>query len=107
MSTGDPTMRKGREAPSGPPPARALLHILYTPRSPLPGRTTPLFEGDVCSLGRNVTAPDVLLDDPCASRLHARIAWNGDQGAFRLEDAGSANGTFVNGHRVEAHTLCD
>jgi transcriptional regulator with GAF, ATPase, and Fis domain len=103
----DATMRKGRETAPGPPPARALLHLLYTPRTPTPGRTAPLFEGDACSLGRNVTAPDVLLDDPCASRLHARIAWSAEQGAFRLEDAGSANGTFVNGVRVDAHTLAD
>jgi transcriptional regulator with GAF, ATPase, and Fis domain len=102
-----PTLRKGRQDAPGPPPARALLHILYTPKTQIPGRTAPLFEGDVCSIGRNVTSPDVLLDDPCASRLHARIGWDPDQGAFRLEDAGSANGTFVNGHREKVHTLSD
>jgi sigma-54 dependent transcriptional regulator, acetoin dehydrogenase operon transcriptional activator AcoR len=104
---GDPTLRKGREAVSGPTPARALLHIVHTPRSPSEGRTAPLFEGDTFSLGRNVIAPDILLDDPCASRLHARIAWDGQQSAFRLEDAGSANGTFVNGQKVAGTSLSD
>jgi transcriptional regulator with GAF, ATPase, and Fis domain len=107
ITPGDPTLRKGQQDPRGPLPARALLHVLYTPRTPLPGRTALLHEGDVCSIGRNVTAPDVLLDDPCSSRVHARITWNADQGAFRLEDAGSANGTFVNGRRVQAQTLAD
>jgi transcriptional regulator with GAF, ATPase, and Fis domain len=100
-------MRKGREVAAGPPLARAVLHVLYTPKTPQPGRTASLFEGDAHSIGRNVTPPDVLLDDPCASRLHARIAWSGEQGAFRLEDAGSANGSFVNGHRIETQTLAD
>ena len=107
MSAGELTVRKEREASQGPLPARALLHIVYTPKTPQPGRTAPLFEGEVRSIGRNVLPPDVLLDDPCASRLHARVAWSADAGAFRLEDAGSANGTFVNGLKEEAHTLAD
>jgi transcriptional regulator with GAF, ATPase, and Fis domain len=107
MNTGELTVRKEREAPTGPPPARALLHIVYTPRTPQPGRTAPLFEGEVRAIGRNVLPPDVLLDDPCASRLHARAAWSPEQGAFRLEDAGSANGVFVNGLKEELHTLAD
>jgi transcriptional regulator with GAF, ATPase, and Fis domain len=107
MSAGEPTVRKEREQSQEPLPARALLHIVYTPKTPQPGRTAPLFEGEVRSIGRNVLPPDVLLDDPCASRLHARVAWSEDAGAFRLEDAGSANGTFVNGLKEEAHTLAD
>jgi transcriptional regulator with GAF, ATPase, and Fis domain len=107
MNTSEPTVRKEREAAPGPAPARALLHILHTPKTPQPGRTAPLFEGEVRSIGRNVAPPEVLLDDPCASRLHARVAWSPEQGAFRLEDAGSANGTFVNGLKEEAHTLLD
>jgi transcriptional regulator with GAF, ATPase, and Fis domain len=107
VSTGDPTMRKGREVAPGPPLARALLHVLYTPRSPASARHAPLFEGDTFALGRNVTPPDVLLDDPCASRLHARIAWRPDQGAFVLADADSANGSFVNGHKITTQTLAD
>jgi transcriptional regulator with GAF, ATPase, and Fis domain len=107
IAPGDPTQRKDRQDQSGPLPARALLHVLYTPRTQIPGRTALLHEGDVCAIGRNVTAPDVLLDDPCSSRVHARIAWNQAQGAFAIVDAGSANGTFVNGHRVQAQTLSD
>lgn len=107
MSAGEPTVRKGREVVPGRPPARAVLHIVYTAKTPRPGRTATLFEGDSFAIGRNVSPPDILLDDPCASRLHARIAWSAEQGAFRLEDAGSANGTFVNGSKEEAWTLSD
>jgi transcriptional regulator with GAF, ATPase, and Fis domain len=107
MSGGDPTVRKGREAVPDKPSARALLHIVHTAKTPRPGRTALLFEGDSFAIGRNVVAPDILLDDPCASRLHARIAWSAEQGAFRLEDAGSANGTFVNGFKEGGLTLGD
>jgi transcriptional regulator with GAF, ATPase, and Fis domain len=107
MSGGEPTVRKGREAAPGRPLARAFLHVLHTSGTPRPGQTAPLFEGDSLAIGRNVAPPDVLLDDPCASRLHARIAWHAGQGAFRLEDAGSANGTFVNGVKEESRTLSD
>lgn len=107
MGAADPTMRKGRQEASGPAPARALLHILHTPKSPIEGRTASLFEGDTFALGRNVSPPDILLDDPCASRVHARIAWDSRHGAFRLEDAGSANGTFVNGLEAPGTSLSD
>jgi transcriptional regulator with GAF, ATPase, and Fis domain len=107
MSAGDPTMRKARAETSGPPPANAVLHIVYTPQSPRSQRTVPLFEGDERSLGRNMTAPDISLDDPCASRLHARLAWRAAEAAFCLEDAGSANGTFINGFQEKSGTLAD
>jgi len=87
---------------------RALLHIVLTPSSPqTTDKMALLLKDEVCSIGRNVTSPDVLIDDPCASRLHARIAYQPDRAAFVLEDAGSANGTYVNGYTVDKHTLCD
>ncbi|MBN1200495.1 MAG: FHA domain-containing protein [Anaerolineae bacterium] len=49
---------------------------------------------------------DFVLDSSDISRLHARL-YNDHQNVF-LEDAGSTNGTFVNGHRLEpgeAHRL--
>ncbi len=41
---------------------------------------------------------DVVLDDPRISRQHATITGDGQH--YRLRDAGSLNGTFVNGRRV-------
>jgi ABC transport system ATP-binding/permease protein len=46
----------------------------------------------------------VLLDHPTVSRVHAWIDRLSD-GAHVLRDAGSANGTFVNGQRIAQHML--
>ena len=45
---------------------------------------------------------DVALDDPRISRQHATIT--GDDQHYHVYDAGSLNGTFVNGRRVRADT---
>ena len=39
------------------------------------------------------------VDDPSISRSHARLCWERDQ--WRLRDAGSKNGCFVDGQRVD------
>lgn len=46
----------------------------------------------------------ILLDDVLVSRQHARIVV--EEGA-RVEDAGSSNGVFVNGQRVQSAVLAD
>ncbi|MFW5921234.1 MAG: FHA domain-containing protein, partial [Polyangiales bacterium] len=43
---------------------------------------------------------DVVLSDPTVSGRHARLSW--EQGKVRVEDLGSANGTFAGGKRVES-----
>lgn len=53
---------------------------------------------DVTTLGRSDTC-DVLIALPTVSRLHARIELDHDR--YLLFDAGSANGTFLNGHRID------
>jgi DNA-binding winged helix-turn-helix (wHTH) protein len=53
---------------------------------------------DVTTLGRSSTCT-VVLDAPTVSRLHASIELQHDR--YMLSDAGSANGTFVNGCRLE------
>jgi pSer/pThr/pTyr-binding forkhead associated (FHA) protein len=47
---------------------------------------------------------DVVLDDGSVSRRHAQLSRD-DRGHYRLEDLGSANGTFVDGARVEVPTV--
>ncbi len=47
---------------------------------------------------------DVHLEDSEASRTHAEIDFV--DGKYVLRDLGSSNGTFVNGVRIEEHTLC-
>jgi len=50
------------------------------------------------SIGR-MPGNDLILDDPQVSRYHAIIRWA--NGQFLVEDLGSANGTWVNGQRVQ------
>ncbi len=54
-------------------------------------------------IGRSSGA-DLILNGQNVSRRHARIV-RGDQG-FSLIDLGSSHGTYVNGERVDQHTLC-
>lgn len=56
------------------------------------------------SVGRHPTQNQLVLNDPEVSRIHARFTLEG--GRLLLEDS-SANGTFVNDHRVERVTLHD
>src|SRR5687767_1159914 len=51
------------------------------------------------TIGRS-SRNDICISDPFASRLHAEIRRENDQ--VLLVDNGSANGTFVNGQRVNA-----
>lgn len=58
------------------------------------------------SIGR---APDatIRLIDPHVSRVHAYVSWQPHLGTHVIEDAGSENGTFVDGvriHRVQPLT---
>lgn len=62
-------------------------------------------EGEGCTLGRSALC-DVVIPRETVSRLHARIVRDGPR--FLLQDADSANGTFVNGERLTApHLLAD
>ena len=60
--------------------------------------------GDQNTIGRqpNSTVP---LYDPRSSGRHAYLLW--DDGAWKLRDLGSSNGTFVNGIRIETTMLQD
>ncbi len=62
-----------------------------------------LLRQDVTTLGRSDSCADAI-PHPIVSRLRARIEMQHDR--YLLIDAGSANGTFVNGERiVEGHQL--
>jgi DNA-binding winged helix-turn-helix (wHTH) protein len=53
---------------------------------------------DVTTFGRSDTC-DVVIELPTVSRLHARIELVHDR--YLLFDAGSANGTYLNGRRID------
>jgi predicted component of type VI protein secretion system len=50
-------------------------------------------------IGRNAEGEGKLADDIEISREHARISGS-DVGGYVIEDLGSTNGTFVNGHQI-------
>lgn len=75
--------------------------IVVVRRGPNAG-TKFFLDKDVVTCGRSPSS-DIFLDDVTVSRRHAEIRRQG--GAFRLEDVGSLNGTFVNRHRVESAAL--
>jgi pSer/pThr/pTyr-binding forkhead associated (FHA) protein len=54
------------------------------------------------SAGRHPDS-DIFLDDITVSRRHAEIVRDGDQ--YRVRDAGSLNGTYVNRERIEEAPL--
>ncbi len=58
-------------------------------------------EGKITRLGRS-TDNEISLDDITVSRHHADIV--ADAGGFRVRDAGSLNGTYVNLERIEDQT---
>ena len=66
-------------------------------------RVVPLQEGWT-RIGRSMAA-HVHFDDPTVSRRHALIHREG--GASRVLDDRSLNGVFVNGERIEWHSLGD
>jgi len=85
--------------PNARPPARLLALVEDAQPAEIP------LTGDACSLGRAASC-DVVIPRPTVSRLHALVVRDGPR--FVIRDAGSANGTFVNGARLaDPHLLAD
>jgi len=61
-------------------------------------------EGATCNVGRAPGA-DVWLRDDGVSRDHARVERDGE--GYRIQDLGSANGTYVEGQKVDRRQLAD
>ncbi|HET9498142.1 MAG TPA: FHA domain-containing protein [Candidatus Limnocylindria bacterium] len=57
-----------------------------------------LYIGPITTLGRDVNST-IYVDDEFASGTHAALTFRGR--AFYVEDRGSTNGTWVNGHRIQ------
>jgi hypothetical protein len=75
------------------------LRVIEGLQAPIVYRLKPL-----TTIGR---ASDnvISLDDPMASRHHARLEWAGD--FYLVTDLGSSNGTFVNDKKINAPTQLD
>jgi pSer/pThr/pTyr-binding forkhead associated (FHA) protein len=79
----------------------AVSARLIAVNGPLSGRTFYLDEPAV-SIGR-LGSNRICLEDPFVSRHHCVIRNEGDE--YLIEDLNSANGTFINGERVNAGFL--
>lgn len=79
-------------------PRRAFVVVLAG------DRMGEMFELDpsYTTIGRGLTAT-VRINDEGISRTHAAVSV--DKGVYYLSDAGSTNGTFANGDRVDRHAL--
>ncbi len=93
---GAPTDQATAELPLG----AALVRVQ---RGPNAGSVFAL-AAEGTSLGRHPES-DVFLDDITVSRRHAVI--ERDDEGWRVRDAGSLNGTYVNGERIEESRLAD
>jgi pSer/pThr/pTyr-binding forkhead associated (FHA) protein len=76
---------------------KAGTALLVVRRGPTAGSRF-LLDADVTSAGRHPSS-DIFLDDVTVSRRHAQFLR--DDGGFRVRDAGSLNGTYVNRKRIE------
>ena len=75
--------------------------LMTVQRGPHVGRAHAL-SGASVTIGRQ-DDNDITLDHPTVSRHHARLTWQGQ--AYRIEDLGTVNGTWVNGVRIDAPVL--
>jgi hypothetical protein len=95
-SVGRVLLRDLRAAAREPAAELGRLVVLESPSGePPPGSAFRL--DAVTTLGRDVNNA-IVLDDEFASASHAALTYRGR--AWYLEDFGSTNGTFVNGHPV-------
>ncbi|MGO4615571.1 FHA domain-containing protein [Nocardia sp. 2YAB30] len=84
-----------RAGTSNVPPVRARASAAPIAR---PDRVPP----SGLAIGRT-TDNQIVVNDPLASRKHARLVASAE--GLTIEDLGSANGTFVNGHRRQHAVL--
>jgi pSer/pThr/pTyr-binding forkhead associated (FHA) protein len=87
-------LRRGEEER---PPEPPLARLVATEEGD--GRVTRL--NALTAVGR-AADNTVVLDDPFASSHHALLLWR--EGQWWLEDLESHNGTFLNGHAIDAPT---
>jgi transcriptional regulator with AAA-type ATPase domain/serine/threonine protein kinase len=68
-------------------------------------RERALSQSNELLIGRDVGGPGWSISDARVSRLHARIAWDEQQGCYRVTDTQSTNGIRVNTMRRATITL--
>jgi transcriptional regulator with GAF, ATPase, and Fis domain len=93
--------------PARPVSGRAELFVAHSPDAQVADQAFALpAAGETLVVGRSV-APGLTIEDKRLSRLHFRVVWDAVQNGYRLGDAGSANGCFVDGESTRTHLLQD
>ncbi|MFN2449669.1 MAG: FhaA domain-containing protein [Candidatus Baltobacteraceae bacterium] len=103
------TLKEHPRVPAGAIEVHAVL-AGEADEAPAQFRLLPLGDADApghavngaTRVGRSAQC-DIVLSDPSVSRNHALLDVQGS--TLSVHDAGSTNGTFVNGERIDTHTL--
>jgi len=101
----DSTLREEAPGNAALEASDSRVWVIASPERAQVGSEWPLTRDEAFLLGRKLERGGLCLNDPKLSRLHARIAWDGRARAFRVADADSANGTFLDGVRVRVAAL--
>lgn len=84
------------EEPVQEPPKQWIVRLL---RMNSPEGETITIGSDDFTIGKSMTADYSVAGNPTISRIHARVFRDGND--WFLEDQGSRNHTYANGHRID------
>jgi hypothetical protein len=90
-------LRSAEEAQISTRSGIGRLSVLESPADEPPSGTT-IALGPINSIGRNVNNT-IFVEDDFVSANHAMLTFRGR--SWFVEDQGSTNGTYVNGHRID------
>ncbi|CAN5323331.1 FHA domain-containing protein [soil metagenome] len=90
-------LRSAEEAQMSSRSGIGRLSVLESPADEPPNGTT-IALGPINSIGRNVNNT-IFVEDEFVSANHAMLTFRGR--SWFVEDQGSTNGTYVNGHRID------
>ena len=90
-------LRNAEEAQIASRSGIGRLSVLESPEDEPPAGST-IALGSINSIGRNVNNT-IYVEDDFVSATHAMLTFRGR--SWFLEDQGSTNGTYVNGHRID------
>ncbi|MDX2051368.1 MAG: sigma 54-interacting transcriptional regulator [Polyangiaceae bacterium] len=100
------TVTRSESPPSSEGERSAFLCVVHSPIQASVGQRILLpSDGKPAVFGRDVNGAGAAIPDRWMSRLHFRVAYDRRGNAFRLGDANSRNGTWVNGERAETQPL--
>jgi hypothetical protein len=95
--------QEDEEAPAGSALEAQVDAYLVGCEGRVKGQRHPLPPNEKMGIGRDSSFCRIVVLDPKVSRLHCTVTYTNQR--VRVEDSGSQNGTFIDGHRVEQANL--